>query len=393
LGICAAGATVLVSAACGGAAATGSSASLAASPAASVKPPASSPAAVLSAAADAKPAGSASTAAKPAASAAAGASPNTAGGSLEKLKYGSVPGVSGAGTYIAIDRGYFREVGLDVEVTVFPGGPEMIPSLATSKVDVGNIDPGAGVFNSLSRDLPLRWTADANHTEKGHSNLALVIRKDLIDNGTIKDLPDLKGKKISPIGKGSLVDLQVRKILALGHVSDADVELPYMNFPDALAALGKKALDGALLNEPLVSAAVDQGIGIRWKGMDELFGNLQNTAIMYTPDFVTKRQDAGKRFMLAYLRGARDYIAAFDQGKDRDAIVAIMAKNTTIKDPATYGKVVMPAMDPNGKLNIQSIKDYEQWFADNGYVPKPVPLDDFFDTSYADAALATLGRR
>ena len=126
-----------------------------------------------------------------------------------------------------------------------------------------------------------------------------------------------------------------------------------------------------------MTTAVEQGLGVRWKGMDELFGSFQGTLIIYSPTMTTQRQEVGKRFMLAYLRALRDYQDAFDEGKDLDAMVDILTKHTAIKDPAVYRKIVVPASDPNGEMNVQSIKDLQQWYVDNGFVQTPVALDEF----------------
>ena len=46
----------------------------------------------------------------------------------------------------------------------------------------------------------------------------------------------------------------------------------------------------------------------------------------------------------------------------------ILTKYTAIKDPAVYKKIVVPAFSPNGEMNVQSIKDLQQWYVDNGFV-------------------------
>ena len=123
-----------------------------------------------------------------------------------------VESVSSSGIFIGVERGYYQEQGIDVEIVPFSNAAEMIQPIAASQVDVANADTGAGIFNALGRGLPLRFVADGDHTEPGHSSLAWVVRKDLIDSGAFRDLPDLRGKRVSPIAKGSLVDS-----LALPH--------------------------------------------------------------------------------------------------------------------------------------------------------------------------------
>src|SRR5207248_1934611 len=150
----------------------------------------------------------------------------------------------------------------------FSSAAEMIQPLAASQVDVGNADTGAGIFNALGRGLPMRFVADGNRTSRGHSSLAWVVRKDLVDSGAIKDLPDLRSKTISPIARGSLVDSLAYRTLDRAGLTPAAVEIQYITFPDVLPAFGNRALDAAILTEPLVTGAVEQGLGVRWRGMD-----------------------------------------------------------------------------------------------------------------------------
>jgi ABC-type nitrate/sulfonate/bicarbonate transport system substrate-binding protein len=368
------------------------------------------PSAASPAAAPAKPAGGAPAAASggaagnapvatsaPAASAPAGAPAGAAAlpplNPSQNVKYAASQSVSSSGIFIGVERGYYKEQGIDVEIVPFSSAAEMIQPIAASQVDVANADTGAGIFNALGRGLPLRFVADGNHTEPGHSSLAWVVRKDLIDGGQIKDLPDLRGKRISPIAKGSLVDSLAFRTIERAGLQPSDLDIEYVTFPDVLPAFANKALDAAILTEPLVTTAVDQGLGVRWRGMDDLFGNFQSTLIIYSPTMSTQRQEVGKRFMVGYLRALRDYQAAFNEGKDLDAIVEILTKYTTIKDPAVYKKIVVPAFSPNGEMNVQSIKDLQQWYVANGFVQNPVALDEFFDTSYLDYGLSVVGRR
>jgi NitT/TauT family transport system substrate-binding protein len=301
--------------------------------------------------------------------------------------------VSSSGIFIGVDKGYYKEQGLDIEIVPFSSAAEMIQPIAASQVDVANADTGAGIFNALGRGLPLRFVADGNHTEPGHSSLGWMIRKDLIDSGAFRDLPDFRGKRISPIAKGSLVDSLAYRTLEKAGLQPSDVELEYVTFADVLPAFANKALDAAILTEPLVTSSVDQGLAVRWKGMDDLFGTFQSTLIIYSPTMTTQRQEVGRRFMIGYLRALRDYQAAFNEGKDLDGVIDILTKYTTIKDPAVYRKIVVPAFSPNGEMNVQSIKDLQQWYVDNGFVQNPVQLDEFFDTSYLDYALSVVGRR
>jgi NitT/TauT family transport system substrate-binding protein len=269
----------------------------------------------------------------------------------------------------------------------------MFQPMAASQLDVGSVDTGAGIFNALARGLPMRFVADSGHVEAGRSTTWWMVRKDLYDSGAIRELSDLRGTVISPIAKGSTVDAQVHRALAIGGLTPNDVDLQYVTFPDVPPALANKVLDSGILTEPLATASIEQGIAHRWKGMHDIFGPIHGTFLTYAPTVVTQRQEVGRRYMVAYLRGVRDFQDAFEGGKDQDAVIAILTQHTNIKDPAVYKKIVVPALDPNGQMIVSSVRDLQQWFVDNNLVPTPVNVDDYFDPSFADYALSILGRR
>ena len=89
---------------------------------------------------------------------------------------------------------------------------------------------------------------------------------------------------------------------------------------------------------------------------DVAYPNQQVAVILYSGDFARK-QDLATRFMAAYLR-VRDYNDAFTKqdAARRAEVIEILAEYTTIKDRALYEKVVMPGLDPNGKVNVDSLK-------------------------------------
>jgi DNA gyrase/topoisomerase IV subunit A len=50
-------------------------------------------------------------------------------------------------------------------------------------------------------------------------------------------------------------------------------------------------------------------------------------------------------------------------------------------------------MDPNGQMLVDSVKSQQQWYVENGFVPTPVNVDEYFDPSYAEYAVSVIGRR
>jgi hypothetical protein len=84
---------------------------------------------------------------------------------------------------------------------------------------------------------------------------------------------------------------------------------------------------------------------------------------------INERQEVGRRFLVAYLRGVRDYDDAFNHGKDQDAIVAILTKHTNIKDPAVFQKmrqvqssaVLSPGCEGQRTVRMMESSSARQW--------------------------------
>ncbi|MBV9119514.1 MAG: taurine ABC transporter substrate-binding protein, partial [Chloroflexi bacterium] len=86
--------------------------------------------------------------------------------------------------------------------------------------------------------------------------------------------------------------------------------------------------------------------------------------------------------------------AFFKKPRDQkayDDVVDILAKNTTVKDKALYAQMQLPAVNPDGTMLLQSVKDDQDWYVKNGYQKAPVDIDAGVDMSYAQAAVQQLG--
>ncbi len=302
--------------------------------------------------------------------------------------------ITGAGIYVALERGYFKQQGLDVEIVPFPGGAQMISSVAASQVEIADTDAGAGLLNAISRDLPMRFVADGSRCDEKRCGTAFVVRKSLLDDGKFNDVKDLKGLTVNNFTPGSTLYQYLSRMLDSAGLKTTDLRMQNINaFTDVLAALSNGSVDASWMVEPLTTQGIDKGFLGRFRNATELFGPQQNTIIVYSPDFATKQQDAGKRFMLAYVQGVRGYLDAMDNGQNYDEVVSILVKDSALKDPAVYKKVGLPGFDPNAQLLLDPLKTNQQWYVDHGDVKTPVNIDQVYDPSYLQAALSTLGTR
>src|SRR5215813_6075791 len=117
--------------------------------------------------------------------------------SLTRLQVGLVGSTSDAGFFIANDKGYFKDQGIEIEITRLDTAAKMVAPLGRGQLDVGGGAPSAGLLNAITRDIPLKIVADKGNINKGFGFQAIVVRKELWDSGAVRGPADLKGRPVA----------------------------------------------------------------------------------------------------------------------------------------------------------------------------------------------------
>lgn len=326
-----------------------------------------------------------------AAASAATSAPPASSAAPVTVTVATVGSVSDSGIYIGIDRGYFASEGIEVALAQTQGGGQVIPSLSTGQLDVAGATTSAGFFNAWNRDIPIKVVADKGRISPGNGYMAMVVRRDLADSGTLRTPTDLRGRRIAVnlANLGSIGDVLMEKLLAQGGVGLGEVELIDLSYPDMNTAFGSRSIDVAMHLEPLITAAVGRGLAARWLSLDALSPDHQISTLLYSPPFAST--DTARRFMVAYVRGLRDYNDAFRFGRDRAAVVELLTRYTTVKDPATFDQMAMAGLHPDGRVNQASVAGDLDFYVRNGYVQQRLDVADLIDDRFVDYAVERLG--
>ena len=119
----------------------------------------------------------------------------------------------------------------------------------------------------------------------------------------------------------------------------------------------------------------------------------QSTVILYSGSFVHTQPEAAKRWMLAYLKGLRDYVDAFSSGARRDEVIDILIKHTPVKDRALYATMLPVGFEPNGRVNVDYLRGEQELYRREGLLTDPIDVATMVDHQYVDYAVSRLGRR
>jgi NitT/TauT family transport system substrate-binding protein len=297
---------------------------------------------------------------------------------------------SGAGFYIANDKGYFDDYNIEVEFATFANSDDMLPALASGEVDIAGGISSAAFFNAIAQGINVKIIADKGHNTKGKSYFTFVVGANKQDE--IKDYSDLKGKRIAVSGENGVDDYIYQLMLEHAGLTKDDVEFVLMpDFGTMLAAIENGSIDVALNIEPLITQGVSQGIHVRFGDATDFAPEAQIAMVLGSPEFMNEEQDVSLRFMAAYLKGVRDYNDAFKKGENKDEIINIMTQYTALKDAATWEDVYVTGLNPNGEMFIDDIRDQYEMYKKNGAIRGEFNFDEAIDTSVTEKAVKIIG--
>lgn len=310
-----------------------------------------------------------------------------AGGPLAKVRVGYIPVLIYSPLYLAIEKGYFREQGIEVALTSFTGGADILAQTAAGNLDVGLGGLGAAALNAFQRGLDLRVVGPA-HSESPPLTTPLVVGKRRYDEGAYRTVADLRGKKVAINAKGTATEYWLQAALAHGGLSIGDIELAALPFDQVAPALTNGALDAAMLGEPLATLAERQGLIQRLA--NDFLTDAQGTVIFYNSRWGRDQQAPANRWLAAWLRGARDLQGG---GYGRDENAAIIEGYT--KTPRDVVKAASPPLhDPNGRLKLADMQAQQRYFLGSGSLTYTdlLDLNTIVDPGYAERAVQMIGR-
>jgi NitT/TauT family transport system substrate-binding protein len=222
--------------------------------------------------------------------------------------------------FVAKERGFFREEGLDVELIV-------MQAIQTIQATMGKSLQFASATGSAV-------SAAVNGADI-KVILAVTDRPsfDLIAQPNITSIQQLRGKKIGTGGVGSLAEILSRRILTANNVRPEEVTI-LATGPSHVTYMSLKAkvIDAAPLQMPLTFTAQDEGfrkLAAAGDVYQSVQGGLATTKAVLTeqPEMVTKVVRAMLR-AIRLIKNDRKYGIEFikgpwlDLGKERDKIAA-----------------------------------------------------------------------
>ncbi|WSQ11714.1 ABC transporter substrate-binding protein [Streptomyces sp. NBC_01231] len=218
---------------------------------------------------------------------------------------------------VAIDKGEFKQEGLDVTLKVLPT-PDALPLLAKGDIDALWAAPEAAVMNGVRGGFDIRWVA-GNFSPDPKSKSGLWVR---LGDGESPDRVAMAGRRMGTmIGKGSVIAYPMEKALE-AHGGGLDrIQYQQLGSADVLTALQNGGVDSAWLLDP-VWRRVDGEPGYAFLGGQPLGEPLGG--MLYGPSLLDDDVDAGVALLRGYVRTINTYFAT--DYKKNETFVTYLAK-------------------------------------------------------------------
>jgi NitT/TauT family transport system substrate-binding protein len=299
---------------------------------------------------------------------------------LEKVTLSSTRWLSSAVEHIALDRGFFEDEGLDVEVVMMHRAGAALPALSQGDLDVAVTGPlNPRYFNIIQRGGRLRLVAArAVHATDACAYAGIVARTDLLQSGRLDDFESLRGLIISTERTSSNYYVWSRLLrdagLTLGEVELRDI--PTVAKIDAFA---KGLIDASTVSEPWVTRLVATGDTRVWRKMADVLPDHQSTFLLFGKRLLDERRDLGRRFLAAYQRAARVYN---EEGKS-ERHIEIVARRTQF-DRQELEAMCWPPWSKDGRVDARTLSEYQEWALAEGLIDEVVPFETLVDEAFLD---------
>jgi len=299
------------------------------------------------------------------------------------------PNITHSQALVGKAEGKFQEAFGDankIEWKEFNAGPAEIEALFAGEVDIGYIGPGPAINGYAKSNGDLQILAGA--TDAG---AIFVSRKDLV----IKDLNELKGKRIAVPQFGNTQDLSLRDLLNQNGLKDTTkggtVEIRQAENPDIKTLLDKGEVDAAFVPEPWGARLIKEvGANVILE-YDQVFrgGKYTTAVVIARKEFIEDHPDLVEKFVKTHVE-LTDYI-----NKNPEKAKEIVNEQINELTSKPLAKDVLDAAFKRLTVTYDpekaSVEEFASLSYDTGFVKEKPDLNNLFNLDALNKVLKEKG--
>jgi NitT/TauT family transport system substrate-binding protein len=303
-----------------------------------------------------------------------------------KARVGVLRLSSSAPVFIAQDKGYFRDAGLEIELKFFDAAQPIAVATTSGDIDFGITAFTAGLYNLAGKGT-LKVIGGMSREKAGYPLIGYFASNNAYASG-LKTPRDLAGKRIAVTQVGSSFHYSLGLLADKYGFKLADVKvLPMQSLSNAAAALKGETVDAALLPVSTARKLIDDGGAklLGWVGDEtpwQLGAVFASPKTLANKPLVTKLLGALERADREYhdviLRAVRDGKAPVNEATR--PMLEIIAKYTNLGLEQVVGNCAY--IDPDGKLDVKNVANQIEWLQGQGFVDKGFNVDAIIARDY-----------
>jgi len=296
-----------------------------------------------------------------------------------KAKIGVLRLSSSAPVFIAQDKGYFREAGLNIQLKFFDAAQPIAVATTSGDVDFGITAFTAGLYNLAGKGT-LKVIGGMSREKAGYPLIGYFAANNAYAAG-LKAPKDLAGKRIAVTQVGSSFHYSLGLLADKYGFKLSDVRIvPLQSLSNAAAALKGQTVDAALLPVSTARKLMDDGGAklLGWVGAEtpwQLGAVFASPKTLGNKPLVTKLLAALDRADREYhdviLASVKDGSAAINE--QTKPLLEIIAKYTNLPVEQVVGNCAY--IDPDGKLDVKNVDNQIKWLQQQGFVDKGFGAD------------------
>jgi NitT/TauT family transport system substrate-binding protein len=286
---------------------------------------------------------------------------------------GYIPNIQFAPLYVAVEKGYYREAGLEVEIdySFETDGTQLVGANELQFAVVS----GEQVLLARAQGLPVVYVMAWYHDYP----VAIVAK----EAEGIQKPEDLKGKRIGLPGLYGASYIGLRALLSSAGLKESDVTLDSIGFNqvEALAAGQDQAIVGYVANEPIQLRA--QGYAVSVIPVAD-YVQLAANGILTNEATIQNNPDLVRRMVQATLRGITDTVANPDEAYEisKKYVETLAQADEKIQKEVLATSIGFWKSEPPGFSERSAWENMQKVLLEMGLLSQPLELDKAFSNEF-----------
>ena len=270
--------------------------------------------------------------------------------------------------WVGLEKGFFKEEGLDVETAgIFNAGAEEMSAFASKSIDVGYLGMAPSVTGVANHAADVKAEALANA-----EGSAIVVRAD----SPLRQVKELAGKTVAIPGYGSVQDFLLRRALEAAGLEAGAVKIIVVKPPEMITALESSQIDAFIAWEPHNTKAVTKGVGRVLIPSSQIWKDHPCCVVAFEGSVAHDRPAVVQAFLRAHAKATAFILANTDEA------VRIGVQYTGMDEKTV--RMALGNITYRAELARAPVREYASYLGRLGYIKELDP--DVILRTYLDPA-------